>query len=132
LGVDALGRERVCREQRLAHGRAPRDERHVAAAPEHEGGVERQRLAVVLDLGLAETVDPLGLEEHDRVGGANGREQQAVCACPGRWRRSGARNATGSGWRMAASSRPYARAGDAGATTRRPGMCANSVSVLSE
>ncbi|MNG31247.1 hypothetical protein D3C84_1170070 [compost metagenome] len=45
--------------------------------------------------------------------------------------RSGSKNITGSGSRMAESSKPYARLGLEGMTTRRPGIWANSASTLS-
>ncbi|MNL37108.1 hypothetical protein D3C87_1592320 [compost metagenome] len=49
-----------------------------------------------------------------------------------RYSRVGSRKMTGSGSAMAASSSPYARAGDEGTTTRMPGICANIASGLSE
>ena len=96
-------RQRIGGREGLLDQGAPGHERDVAALAHDEAAVERQGLAVVVDVLLDRAVDPRGLEEDDRVGIADRGEQQAV----------GAR-------------------GEDGMTTRRPGMWANIASGLSE
>ena len=78
-GIALLG-ERIGRRERLVHHRAPGDQRDVGAFAQREAGVERQRLAVVLDLLLEEAIEPRRLEEDHRIGIAYRGEQQPVGA----------------------------------------------------
>ncbi len=80
LGADAVGSERVGGSQSLLQDRAPADQRHVLTLPQDERDVERQGLAVVLDLLLGGAIEPRRLEKHDGIWIANGRQQQPVGA----------------------------------------------------
>src|SRR6516164_3669399 len=80
LRFDPLRGEFVGGRERLFHRGAPADQGYVTALPQHEGDIERQRLAVILDLSLRRTVDARRLQEHHRIRIADGGEQEAVGA----------------------------------------------------
>ena len=65
--------ERISGSQRLLQDGAPGDQRYVTAVPEDERCVERQGLAIVLDLAFRRSVEARRLEEHHRIGIADGR-----------------------------------------------------------
>ena len=85
LGTDAFSVERFGCRQRLFHHRAPADQGHIAAFPEDKGDIQWQGLAVVFHLAPRCAIDARWLQEHYRIGVADGGEQQAVSAFGRRW-----------------------------------------------
>ena len=73
---------RALRRRRSVFGNhgAPGDDRRVAAFAADETCVERQRLAVVVDLLLEQAIEPRRLEKDHRIGIAHRREQQTIGA----------------------------------------------------
>ena len=80
LRVDPLRSELVGSRERLFHRGAPADQGNVAALPQHEGDIERQRLAVILDLSLRCAVDARRFQKHHRVRIADRGEQEPIGA----------------------------------------------------
>src|SRR4051812_19323801 len=81
FGEMAIAGELIGRLERFVEHRAPSHEGYIGAFAGDERLVERQRLAVVLDLFLEPAVEPRWLEEHHRIRIGDRREQQAVSLC---------------------------------------------------
>ena len=64
----------------LLHHRAPADQRHIATFPQDEGDIERQGLAIILDVAFCGPVNAGGLQKDNRIRIADRGEQQTVGA----------------------------------------------------